>query len=555
MIPIGALTGAHSPADLERERTRFYDLLAVAALAVVGVLVLLTFRDYGVTTDEEVQNEYGKMLLSFYASGFADRTAFSYLNLFYYGGLFDMVAAALNLVSPLGEYETRHLLGGFVGILGAAGTWRLARGLAGPRAGAIATLLVVLTPSLYGHMFNNPKDVPFAAAMVWALHAICRLIPELPRPRLRSVVAVGVTLGLALGVRVGAVLLIGYLGLAVAAWLTVRLAEERRLAPVAADAWTLTKNLIPAAMVAYATMAFCWPWAVLEPLNPLRALTMFSHFPIDLDTLFDGKWYDAESLPALYLPGYLAVKLPELVLFGLASGLAFLAIAPRRLWAATPVADRIGYGMTAFAALFPVVYFIMARPTAYNEMRHFLFVIPPLAALAAFGIEALWRKLGERRAMIGHGFGGVLGVAAAAQAWLMVSLHPNQYVYYNLMTGGVDGAKGRYELDYWGNSLNGAARQLAEMIERQYPDGPKRVFKVLVCGNPRAAAYVMPSFLKAVPSAEQADFLIYGTHYIGCNRMAARPEIGRKLFSVKALGVDLSVIVDMRKDQPSPWPR
>ena len=32
-------------------------------------------------------------------------------------------------------------------------------------------------------MFNNPKDIPFAVGMVWALYYLVRLVPELPRPR------------------------------------------------------------------------------------------------------------------------------------------------------------------------------------------------------------------------------------------------------------------------------------------------------------------------------------------------------------------------------------
>ena len=67
------------------------DLLAVAMAAALAVLVLATFRDYGISNDEEVQHVYGQKLLDFYLSGFADRSAFEYRNLYLYGGFFDMV--------------------------------------------------------------------------------------------------------------------------------------------------------------------------------------------------------------------------------------------------------------------------------------------------------------------------------------------------------------------------------------------------------------------------------------------------------------------------------
>ena len=72
----------------------FCDRLAVAVLAVVGVLALLTFRDYGLSWDDYTHSEYGDLLLNLYASGLRDQRALSWVNLYYYGGGFDLLAAA-----------------------------------------------------------------------------------------------------------------------------------------------------------------------------------------------------------------------------------------------------------------------------------------------------------------------------------------------------------------------------------------------------------------------------------------------------------------------------
>ena len=79
--------------------------------------------------------------------------------------------------------------------------------------------------------------------------------------------------------------------------------------------------------VAYGLMAIFWPWAVLNPLNPLEALRVVSHYPINIDTLFMGQLVQSNNPPALYLPVYLAVKLPEPVLIG-----AALAVALGTIW-------------------------------------------------------------------------------------------------------------------------------------------------------------------------------------------------------------------------------
>ena len=178
------------------------------------VLILATFTDYGVTWDEDVQNWYGEAVLNYYLTFFKDLSSLHYLDLFNYGAGFDMTAAALNRISPFGTYETRHLLNALIGLMGIVGTWKLGKALAGPRAGFFAALFLTLTPNYYGQMFNNPKDAPFAAGMAWSLYYLVRLLPGLPRPDMRLVAKLGLAAGLALAIRVGGLLILGYVGLA-----------------------------------------------------------------------------------------------------------------------------------------------------------------------------------------------------------------------------------------------------------------------------------------------------------------------------------------------------
>ncbi|MBY0430904.1 MAG: glycosyltransferase family 39 protein, partial [Rhodospirillales bacterium] len=335
---------------------------SLLVLVAVTVLVLLTFRDYGITNDEEVQNVYGKLLLEFYRSG--DLAALDYLDLYRYGGLFDMLAALLNKVSPLGEYETRHLLGGLVGVLGLMGVWKLGRELAGERAGFLALMMFLLTPAFYGTSFNNPKDAPFAGAMAWTLYYMVRMAGQLPRPRLITVLKFGAAWGITLGIRVGAVLVLPYLSLAFLLYLVMVWRRNRLLLEVRAEAWRLIKLMLPAFVLAYVLMAAFWPWAAASPLNPLRALSDFSRLPLNLDTLVAGQWVKATDLPPYYLPLYLAGKLPEVILVGLLAALG-MGIG----WLLRPHHSEkeqrvtLQYMLVALAGFFPVIYFVLERPT------------------------------------------------------------------------------------------------------------------------------------------------------------------------------------------------
>src|SRR3954447_16385831 len=174
-----------TPARRSVERT--CDDLAIFALAVVTLVAGLTFRDYRLGWDDYTHAEYADLLLRMYGSGFRDTAALSFANLYMYGGGFDMFAALLHKVIPLELFETRRLVGAIVGLIGLSVTWRLGRRVGGPLAGLAALLLLVLCPTFYGHMFMNPKDAPFAVAMIILMLGLVRLAEEYPQPSPRTI--------------------------------------------------------------------------------------------------------------------------------------------------------------------------------------------------------------------------------------------------------------------------------------------------------------------------------------------------------------------------------
>ncbi|MBN9278156.1 MAG: hypothetical protein J0I57_11045, partial [Hyphomicrobium sp.] len=94
--------------------------MALAVLLVVGVFAAFTFRQYGLGWDDYTHSEYGDLLLAFYGSGFTDRRALSFVNLYMYGGGFDLLSAVVAKFLPFGIFETRRLMGAVVGLIGLA---------------------------------------------------------------------------------------------------------------------------------------------------------------------------------------------------------------------------------------------------------------------------------------------------------------------------------------------------------------------------------------------------------------------------------------------------
>jgi hypothetical protein len=528
-------------------RAVLWDKLALALFAAALVLVIVTFTDYGVTWDEDVHDWYGIFVLRYYLSFFTDLTALQWGDLYNYGAVFDLAAAVLNHLSPFGTYETRHLLNGVVGVIGIVGVWKLGRALGGPRAGFIAALFLMLTPNYYGQMYNNPKDVPFAVGMAWAMYYLVRIVPALPRPPWPLIAKLGIATGLALGVRVGGLLLFGYLGLVLLLFVLWRGLERRSLGVVVAESWTsFWRVLLPVVALAYPVMLLFWPWAQQAPFsNPLKTLAYFSHEIFPFRTLFAGRYFPATDLPWAYLPTYIVLALPELILLLLAAApIVALVVAWRRGWRLERT-QSLQLFILGFAIVFPVAYAVAIKAVLFDGMRHFIFVLPLIAALAAVladrGLDALQRGTRVHPALRGGAY-GVLALYGLWHVGVMARLHPDEYVYYNGFIGGVEGAAGLFKLDYWANSYAEAVGGLEDHLRAEYgADFMNHDFTVAVCGPPNSAAYYFPSNFIFDDNREEAEFFITFTKD-DCNKSVT----GKVIYRVERMGTLLSEVIDRR---------
>src|ERR1700742_418420 len=378
-------TAIETPARRSVERT--CDDLAILVLAAVGVIASLTFRDYGLGWDDYTHAEYADLLLKMYGSGVKDTGALSFANLYMYGGGFDMAAALLHKVIPLELFETRRLLGAIVGIIGLAVTWRLARRVGGPLAGLAALLLLALCPTFYGHMFMNPKDAPFAVAMVILMLGLVRLAEEYPKPSPRTILIVGLGAGLSIGSRI-----LGGLALVYALIGFIPLLIDEARSEGAREALHrfihVVVVLLPGLAFGYLVMGLIWPWSIIEVGNPFHALTYFSHFfEKPWKEMFDGALVSVPDMPWSYLPTLFALQLPEVLLALALAGVAgTFIVLPRSDVTARRKTILL---MLMLAATLPIAIAMVKRPALYNGIRHFIFVIPPMAILGGVAFEWL----------------------------------------------------------------------------------------------------------------------------------------------------------------------
>src|SRR5499427_2863078 len=452
-------------------RARVADGLALAVMGAVAIIAAFTFRDYGLGWDDYAHAEYGGLLLNLYSSGFTDQRALSFVNLYAYGGGFDLLSALAAKVLPFDLFETRRLVGAAVGLVG-----------------------IFITLSLVRAFEEYPRPSPINCAMV------------------------GGAVGLAIGTRVlGGIAVFNLL-----AALTLIFAIDARrqsLRDAATHVGTFVGRLVPALLLGYAVMAVVWPWSVTEPLNPLRAVEYFSHFfEKPWKELFDGVVVPVPDMPRRYVPTLFLLKEPEIFLLLSVGGTAGALVAAfSREFAPTRRAILI---LLAFAAMFPIALAVVAKPAMYNGIRHFVFLAPPMAVLGGMAGAWIAERLQRIRRLATVFAAVVLLVGLFLPIREMVKLHPYQYTHFNIVAGGIRAVYDRYMLDYWGLSFKEAAQALrAKLTESMETPTDKRRWRIAICGPQRPAQVELGPEFRITWDPKGADFaLIMGEFY--CSQLS-----------------------------------
>jgi len=261
-------------------------------------------------------------------------------------------------------------------------------------------------------------------------------------------------------------------------------------------------------------MGLAWPWGALAPLNPVRALQYYSHFwEKPWQELFDGMLIAIPEMPRSYVPKLLFLKLPEgfmvLALAGLVGALVAVWRGNMEPW------RRAGLALILVTAVMPIALVVATRPVLYNGVRHFLFVLPPLAIIAGLAGAYIIHSLAARTRLAAAAAAAALAASVGLSVYDLARMHPYQYAQFNRVAGGLRGADDRYMIDYWGLGLKEAAETLRDRIEEGHVTPPRgRRWKVAVCGPSQTLLVELGSGFDVTNEAPGADFAIsLGTFY------------------------------------------
>jgi len=455
-------------------RVKIFIEKPIVLLLIVNILVaLLMFRDYGFSWDEPLFYDY------------ADALGYAYSPTEWFSGHFDvdnsygasgddhktrgpaylfLAREPVYLLEAFGldPASAWHLINFLFFQLGVYFLYRLSTRWISPSAALAAAALFSWQPLLWGHAFINPKDPPF---LVFFLASACLgfemvdgLVSDTKsnRQKISGLIIPAIALGITTSIRV-----LGPLaGLMVFIYFVTRIIQQKKNG-VSGSPWLM---FIAYGFIAIIAMLITWPFLWESPVARfLEVLKLMSDNPTTLSVLFAGDVYRAGELPRRYLPFMLATTLtePVWILFICGVFIGYWKLFTERSEIKTNKPTTLTLTLLWFLLL--VAYVLIRRPSMYDGLRHFLFILPPIFIFTGLAFEFLFQHIALnwlRAAIIMVlFFPGLAGI---------FKLHPYEYTYYNSLIGGTSQVFRNYETDYWLTCYKEAVEKLDNRLDEPF---------------------------------------------------------------------------------------
>ncbi len=523
-----------------------YRKLSLCLLLLCIVTGFATIRDYGMGWDEATRWRSGDLKVDYYKSLFVADDLMQVVKSVptdSYPGFFDMNLSWLHDLTGIDRFMLGHWQSFLFGLGGLMALWRIASIFGGARLGFWAVVFYIITPTFYGHWFQNPKDVPFAATYTLGLWGMIEFFRHYPVLKKRWMLLAAVTVGLCMATRIAGMVLLAYFTAAVGIVVLIQLWENRtnfRWQRLMRTSWPWLIALPVVCIFAYLTLFPWWPSSHKDLLSISSSTLQQLHTRAsEIPLFFRGEIIWAADAPFYYTLWMFAIKATEVLLIGL---LVFLPLAWLRLRQHFAGSGALSGGPALLVLLlggfFPLAYLTLTAPALHNGARHFLFAFPALCVCSAWAYLQLGDWIRANRPTLLRSAQLVFGLLLAWPIIHLVRLHPYQYTYFNSLAGGVSGAFGSYEGEYWFTSSKHAAEELERQIEANPElmpeDGTVQVF---VLGPWQVVEPFLPEAYELTSDASAADFLILNTQM----HMHERFE-GEELFRIERMGTPICFV-------------
>ena len=503
---------------------RFFQIHKLFLIFTLGyfIFAFATYKDFGISADEPEQYTNGKIFLHYLQGTLTQEENVEMTKIIetpynrYY-------TALLALINYKDYYEWYHLLNFITGYAAFLLVYLLGLRLFGtPAKAVVAPIILALYPSFLGHIPINTKDIPFASVFLLSVYVGTYVVDKQRGARLS---AKNLLLSALFGLAVGLTASFRAIGFSVLAMLIYTpILYKKKL-------HFLLIHALIIAVCGYAALYVSYPLIQKEPIQGVvhyfKESASFGNWH---NLLFiDGNFYTKEKRSQSYLPVYLLRTTPDFILVLFSAGSMFIG------YRLVKNRDRgvILLGLIAFLVVVNFLLYFALNPVIYNSVRHYLFVMPLISLVCAFGLDCIL-SLAKTKAAKAAIYVTLLGVTVL-YVRSYIQLHPYEYTFYNFVSGGLINNYQNYDSDYWSISYKEASQQLVSYLRTTGLTNKK----VYPCTNSAAAAYYSSGMYTVTGDQQTTDFIV--CDYV--NNLLEKPEPKLQLLgTVTRSGVPLNYI-------------
>ena len=458
-------------------------------ILVHSVYSLATYKDYGITSDEESRYKSGKILLEYYKTGSVPENinlAERHLpqNSIYFSGHL----ALSNLLNPNFYYEQFHLINLFYSLpIFIAIFYFLYKEYGNFLLSFLGPIFIFLTPRFFGHIPANPKDVPFAVTYFISLLGIYFLNTQSKSNLIDSVI-LGVLFGISQSFRsIGFTLHIILFFYSLVSLVYTKITKKIVIKK-------LSKSFL-VLIVSLAVMIAIMPLLQNNILEGFKEIFVnsqsFTYW--DNKILYFGKFLSKKERPVSYLPIWISITTPLFIIipFLLSPMVYFFCKSKRKIFLLLGIAILINF-----------LGYLIIKPVIYNGLRHFLYLIPIIVLISLISIIEIFQIVNKKSKI----FSVLLVVLITSLAGFTfrdkLKLYPYEYIYFNEMVGGLPKALGMFDTEYWGASYKESAIWVRDNLNVQ------EKIKVYPCNVSFAVDYYSHKKFDIVGTKSEADYII-----------------------------------------------